>query len=116
LAIGLGIEASGWSAVQQRLQRTADMAALAGALAYNKGAAASVAATQAAYTAEINGSTGVTSPATQTWLPTPKILLDGSITIREVNGVRNTGDIVFAATIQYTVPLLFSAIALPGRE
>jgi hypothetical protein len=114
LAIGLGIEASGWSAVQQRLQRTADMAALAGALAYNKGASVSVAATQAAYAAEINGSTGVTSPATRTWLPTPKTLLDGSITIQEVNGVKNAGDIAFAATIQDTVPLLFSAIALPG--
>jgi Flp pilus assembly protein TadG len=114
LAIGLGIEASGWSALQQRLQRTADMAALAGALAYNKGASASVAATQAAYTAEINGSTGVTSPATRTWLPTPKTLLDGSITIQEVNGVRNAGDIAFAATVQDSVPLLFSAIALPG--
>jgi Putative Flp pilus-assembly TadE/G-like len=114
LAIGLGIEASGWSAVQQRLQRTADMAALAGALAYNGGASVSVAATQAAYTAEINGGTGVTSPATRTWFSTPKILSDGSITIQEVNGVKNAGDIAFSATVQDTLPLLFSAIALPG--
>ena len=114
MTVGLGIEASGWIVSQQgMLQRTADMAAIAGALAYSSGTATTqVAAIQAAYVAEINGASGVRSPATRVWNATPPTLSDNLVSIQIVNGVQNPNDTAFQATVQYKVPLLFSFLAL----
>jgi Flp pilus assembly protein TadG len=121
MAVGLGIEASGWTAITQRLQRTADMAALAGAYASYAGASAQLSANQAAYTAEINGATGVsstTTPSTRTWspqtLPTPSVLTDNLIKIQKIPGIKSTSDVAFSATIKDTVPLFFSGEFLSG--
>src|SRR6185437_2668694 len=73
-SLSLGIEVSRWSAVQISAQRTADGAALAGALYYSKSASSysreQNTATYAAHMAELNGVSGATSPswagATQT--------------------------------------------------
>jgi hypothetical protein len=58
----------------------------------------------------------VRSPATRTWngSATPPTLSDNLVTIRIVNGVKNTSDTAFSATIQDKMPLLFSALALKG--
>jgi Flp pilus assembly protein TadG len=121
MAVGLGIEASGWTAITQRLQRTADMAAIAGAYASYAGASAQLSADQAAYTAEINAATGVsstTTPSTRQWtantLPTASVLTDNLIKIQKLPGIKNTSDVAFSATIQDTVPLLFSHLFLTG--
>ena len=113
MAVALGIEVSGWTVTQQRLQRAADMAAIAGALAYSNGATAQLAATYAAYVAELNGGAGTTS---RTWngTATPPTLSDNLIQIQMTAGIKNTNDKAFVATIQTTVPYLFSAIALHG--
>ncbi len=113
LALGLGIEASGWTSAETEVQRTADMAALAGALAYNNSANPQVAATEAAYTAEINGGLG---GASRTWAASSNTLSDGQVTVQMTNGIRNSADKAFVATIQTTVPLFFSAIALKATS
>jgi hypothetical protein len=119
VTVGLGIEASGWTAVTQRLQRTADVAALAGAQAYNAGASVSIAATEAAYVAEINGATGVsstTTPTTRVWNPntSPPYLADNMVTIQVTAGIKNSSDKAFVAKIKETIPLLFSHYYLRG--
>ena len=122
MAIALGVEVSGWSAVQQSQQRSADMAAIAGAQTYNSGSTAQVAATEAAYVAEINGGLGAAGPtaltctpgATKTWCATTNTLSDNLVSVAMTAGVKNASSNAFKATIQTTVPLFFSAIALKG--
>jgi hypothetical protein len=63
MTVGLGIQASGWTIIQQGTpQCIADMAALAGTLADTSGTSIEMAATQAAYVAGINGASSATSP------------------------------------------------------
>jgi hypothetical protein len=109
-AIALGIEVSGWTAAEQQLQRTADAAAIAAALTYIDGSNVRVAATEGAYLAEINGAVGKSPPL---WDGT-SVITDNMITISQVNGVVNHGDIAFQAIIRRTVPFLLSGIALKG--
>ena len=115
LAVGLGIEASGWVVTQQgSLQRTADLAALAGALAYGRGATTQGAATQAANVAEINGAAGAASISARIWneAAIPPTLSDNLVTVQAVKGVVNPTDPAFAVTVQQSVPLLLATLAL----
>jgi hypothetical protein len=116
VTVGLGIEASGWVANKQGwMQRTADMAAIAGGLAYSTGASAQTAVTEAAYVAEVNIGGTARPSGTRTWTaPTMSdtIVANNVITTKIVNGIKSPGDIAISATIQYTLPLLFSALAM----
>ena len=80
-ALGLGIEVSRWSAVQVDAQRNADVAAIAGAVYYNRNSgAANLAqntATYAAHIAEMNGAAGTASP---TWTGASQTLADNAVT------------------------------------
>jgi hypothetical protein len=109
-AIALGIEVSGWTAVEQQLQRTADAAAIAAALTSMNGSSAQVAATEGAYLAEINGAVGKRPIV---W-DGSSVLSDNMITISKVNGVVNPSDVAFQATVKRTVPFFLSGIALKG--
>src|ERR1700760_1297638 len=88
-AIALGIEVSGWTAAEQQLQRTADAAALAAALTSINGSTPQGAATEGAYLAEINGAVGKRPIA---W-DGSSIISDNMITISQISGVVNTGDV-----------------------
>jgi Flp pilus assembly protein TadG len=115
LAVGLGIEASGWVVTQQgSLQRTADLAALAAAQAYGRGATTQLAATQAAYLAEINGAAGASAASARVWnaAASAPTLSDNSVTIQVIKGVVNPADTAFAVKVQQNVPLLLAALPL----
>ncbi len=103
---GLGINVSYWASVSTDLQRTADMAALAGGDTYNAGSSAQLAAGQAANVAELNGGSG---GATRSWNATTQVLTDGDITVQVVYGIRYAGDIAFRVTVQQSVPVFLSA-------
>ena len=118
MTIGLGVEASGWIINQQGwMQRTADMAAIAGGLAYSSGVSAQTAVTEAAYVAEVNINGTAASGGARSWNGTTQALSDSEvannlITTGIVNGIQNSSDVAISAKIQYTVPLFFSALAL----
>ena len=105
-ALGLGINVAYWSGVSIDLQRTADMAALAGGDTYKAGSSAQLAAQQAANIAELNGGSG---GATRSWNTTTQVLTDGDITVQVVNGIRYAGDIAFRVTVWQSVPVFLSA-------
>jgi Flp pilus assembly protein TadG len=112
ITLALGIEVSGWTATKQRLQRTADAAALAAVEANAAGANTQTAATYGAYVAELNGAAG---SATRNWSGNvTNILTDNQITIQKTAGLVNAGDTAFIATINATTPLYFSKIVFPG--
>jgi hypothetical protein len=117
--VGLGIEASGWAVNQQGwMQRTADMAAIAGALAYSTGVSAQTSVTEAAYVAEVNIPGAAANPGgTRSWNGTTQAIRDNVvannvITTGIVSGVKSASDVAVSATIQYTVPLFLSAVAM----
>ena len=112
MALALGIELSSWTVTKLKLQRTADAAALAASLAYNRGSTAQAAANYGAYVAEINGALGA---KTRTWATYTKTLSDNMIIIQMTSGVVNSNDVAFVATIQTAVPLLFASIVLPAK-
>jgi hypothetical protein len=118
ITVGLGIEASGWVGNQQGwMQRTADMAAIAGGLAYSTGVGAQTSVTEAAYVAEVNTNGTARTGGTRSWNGTTQTLSDtvvanNVITTSIVSGVRATGDVAISAQIQYTLPLFFSALAM----
>ena len=105
-AAGLGVEASNWSVLNTELQRTADLVALAAAVSYSGNSNAHTAAGAAADVAEMNGMTA----GQRTWTATTKTLVDDLVTIQQVNGVRNSSDIAFQATVQKAVPLTFARL------
>ena len=104
-AVGLGINVGYWADVSIGLQRTADMAALAGGETYYTGSAAQLAAEQAANVAELNGESG---GATRSWNTTTQVLTDGNITVQVMSGVRYAGDVAFRVTVRQSVPVFLS--------
>jgi Flp pilus assembly protein TadG len=109
MAISLGVEVASWTVTKQKLQRTADAAALAAAEAYYRGASAQTAATYGAYVAEMNNASGGIS---RSWVGST--LSDGNITVQKTTGPVSSSDTAFLATIKTKVPLLFSAYVLPS--
>jgi Flp pilus assembly protein TadG len=107
MAISLGVEVASWTVTQQKLQRTADATALSAVEAYYRGASAQTAATYGAYVAEMNNASAGTS---RSWVGST--LTDGNITVQKTNGVVNSSDTAFVATIKANVPLLFSKYVL----
>lgn len=117
VTVGLGIEASGWVVNQQGwMQRTADMAAIAGALAYNTGVSSQTAVTEAAYVAEVNiPGAAARAGGTRSWSGqtlTDNVVANSVITTGIVSGVKAASDVAVSAQIQYTVPLFLSALAM----
>lgn len=107
MSAGMGVEISHWTVVKLELQRTADLAALAGAIEYAIASDASKAANAAANIAELNGAAGST---TRTWNPSTKLLSDNQITAQVTAGVRQSQDTALKVTVSQTVPLLLTRI------
>lgn len=102
MAVGIGVEVTHWTVVKLELQRTADVAALAGAEEYALASNAQNAANAAADLAELNGAAGA---ATRSWNAGSQTLTDGQVSVQVAAGVRNSKNIGVAATITQTVPL-----------
>jgi Flp pilus assembly protein TadG len=107
MAMGMGIEVSDWAAVNVELQRTADAAAIAGAINYNETRVAQTAATHAAHIAQINGAAGTATP---TWTAGTNTLTANSITAQIVSGVQNASNIAMKVTVTRTVSLAIGRI------
>ncbi len=112
MSVAMGVEVSHWSAQQLDLQRTADLAALAGASAYARGGTAAQAAAAAADVAELDGAAG----GSRSWSPAAQTLTDNQITVLITSGVRNAADPAVQVTVRRTVPLLFAHIASDAQS
>ena len=113
MALSLGQEVTNWAVTQVRLQRAADVAAIAGALNYKATLDAQKAATAAALMAQLNGGQGTT---TTTWTAATKTLSDNKITAQITAGVKNTSNTAVKVTVKETIPLGVSTMfsAVPG--
>lgn len=109
MALGMGIEISRWSITQVELQRIADAAALAGAMNLSKQTTKNVqtAAQAAGNVAVLNGATGQTTP---TWTSSTQTLVDGTVTVAIIPGVRNSTDTAFQVTVTQSVPLYLATL------
>lgn len=105
--MGLSIDVSYWTAVRLEVQRTADLAAIAGALSYGATNNIQSAAASAAATAELNGAVGA---AIQTWDGNTATLSDNQVSVQIVGGLRRASDTAVKVTVQQTVPLWFSRL------
>ncbi len=103
--VGAAIEISRWSTVRQRLQLTADLAALAGANAFAANPDAQTAAVVAAQVAELNG--GVAGAA-RVWDGAAQTLADGTITVTVGAGLRTSSNVGFSVTVTQPVPMMMA--------
>jgi hypothetical protein len=101
----MGLEIGRWTFTQLDLQRTADMAALAGGEGLGSNDSLQEAANAAANIAEINGASGTTS---RTWNASTLILSDNQVTVQITNGVRNSADPAVLVTVRKPVSLMFT--------
>lgn len=107
MAVGMGIEFAHWVAVSDELQRTADVAALAGGTQYYLSLSASGAANAAADLAELNGAAGGSSRA---WDTSSQTLSDNNITVQVGPSIRNANNTGLRVTVVQTVPLFLTRI------
>ncbi|MDE2581906.1 MAG: hypothetical protein KGL52_09745 [Rhodospirillales bacterium] len=107
LVMSMGIEVAHWSVAQIELQRSADMAALAGASALARNASVQQAASAAADVAEVDNITGT---AARSWDPAALVLSDNNVTVTITNGVHNAADPAVLVAARQQVPLWFSRI------
>ena len=119
MAISMGIEISNWAAAQVSVQRTADLAAIAGAINYknNTGAAQATreqtAATFAARFAQINGGNGTAAPA---WTASTKTLADNQITVQVTTGLQSSSNAALKVTVLKSVPKTISQFFSAGTS
>ena len=119
MAISMGIEISNWAAVQVSVQRSADLAAIAGAINYknNTGAAQATreqtAATFAARFAQINGGNGTAAPA---WTAATKTLADNQITVQVTTGLQSSSNAALKVTVLKSVPKTISQFFSAGAS
>ena len=113
MSVAMGIEIGHWSDVKLQLQRTADLAALAGAKSYAAGASAEAAANVAANVAEFNAGIG---GATRSWTAASETLSDSQIIVQITKGVNNPADPAVRVTVTRAVPMMFSRIAFGGSS
>jgi Flp pilus assembly protein TadG len=111
MSVAMGIEIGHWSDVKLQLQRTADLAALAGAQSYSDGASAQTAANAAANVAEFNAGVG---GGARIWTASSQTLSDNQVTVQITNGVNNPTDPAVRVTVTRSVPRMFSFIAVSG--
>ena len=107
LALALAMETTNWYAVQTIAQRTADAAAMAGALNYKATSDPQAAAIAAARLAELNGYAGVANPA---WNSGTNTLSDNQITVQKTTGLKNSTDTAFKVTVAKSVPLVVAGL------
>ena len=100
MALGVGIEVTSWSTTWLDAQRTADAAAVAGAMNYLQTQDPQKAATYAARVAEVNGAVGTASP---TWDSSTQTLHDNTIIATFTNDGQNANQI--AISLNKAVPL-----------
>ena len=112
IVLAFGLELVGWSVTQVEAQRTADMAAISGAINYKATPSAQNAATYAARMAQLNGGTGTASP---TWNASTQTLTDNQITAQIVTGIKTSSDTAMKVTVQKTVPQVVSGL-LNGKD
>ena len=107
LSVSMATEIARWAAAQTDLQRTADMAALAGVAALARNDTAQQAANAAADVAELNDVTGTTS---RSWNPDTLVLSDDHVSVTITNGVHNSADPAVRVAASQMLPLLFTRI------
>ena len=95
-ALALGIEVSSWAGTKVSVQRTADLAAIAGGFSYSSSTNAQTAATAAAKMAQMNGASGAASP---TWNASSQTLTSDKITVKLLSGSFNTSNTAISVTI-----------------
>lgn len=105
MAISMGIEVGSWAYTQVSVQRSADLAAMAGAINYQSTTNKQAAATFAARMAQLNGGSGTASP---TWNSGSNTLTDNQITAQVVSGWQTSSDTAIKVTMQKTVASMLS--------
>jgi hypothetical protein len=118
MAAALGLEIGAWETAQISTQRSADLAAIAGAANYQTTHNAQTAATFAARMAQLNGGTGTASPTWSGSCTTPcsspctSTLTDDLITAKVTicAGWANSSDPMLKVTVNKTVPATLSAL------
>ena len=106
LFVFAAIDVSRWAVLQQELQRTVDVAAIAGAIEYGLTASGVNAANAAADLAELNGATG---SSTRQWNAGASLLQDNTVTVQLLGGVRVVGNTAVKVTVARSAPLTFGA-------
>jgi hypothetical protein len=101
VAVSLGVEVGGWAAAQVAVQRSADVAAIAGGINYLATKNPQTAATFAARLAQLNGGSGTTSPS---WNSGTNTLTDNLITAQVVTGYETATDTALKVTVQKSIP------------
>ena len=108
----LATEAGSWVALQNRLQRAADAASVAGALIYKTKLNAQVAAGAAANLAELNGAMGT---ATRSWNSATNTLTDNRIVVAVVpSGGNSPIGATVTVSVTAAVPLGLSVLFYSG--
>jgi Flp pilus assembly protein TadG len=107
MSTAMGIEVAWWSTAKVELQRTADLAAWAGAMTYAGSRDALRAARTAVDLAEINQTSGTVSRG---WNAASLMLTDGLITAQIVSGVRDASQNAVKVTVKRTMATSFSRI------
>jgi hypothetical protein len=118
MAAALGLEIGAWETAQISTQRSADLAAIAGAANYQTTHNAQTAATFAARMAQLNGGTGTASPTWSGSCTTPcssactSTLTDNLVTAKVIlcAGSANSSDPMLKVTVNKSVPATLSAL------
>jgi len=90
-ALALGIEVGAWQSTKASLQRTADIAAMAGVMNYNASGSVAAATNHATYMAELNGIPG------------------SQVSVSAVNGLQNASDKAIQITVSKPVTLMITS-------
>ena len=107
MVVGIGVEVSNWTVVKTELQRTVDLAALAGAKEYLRASNIQDTVNAAADVAELNGGQGGTS---RTWDANSQLLTDNQITAQITSGTRQRPSVVVKVVARQTIPLVLTSI------
>jgi hypothetical protein len=107
MAVALGVEAGSWAAAQVSVQRTADVAAIAGGINYVSTNNKQTAATFAARMAQLTGGTGTASPSWNSGTNTPT---DNTIIAKFVSAYATSTDTAMQVTVQRTIPATVSKV------
>jgi Flp pilus assembly protein TadG len=105
IPVGATVEVSRWSTVRQRLQLTADLAALAGGNAFAATSNAQSAAIAAAQVAELNGGRPGTS---RVWDSSQQTLTDGNIAVVVGAGLWNSSNVDVSVTVSQPLTLMMA--------
>jgi len=108
MIVGLGVEVTHWTVVKAELQRTVDLAALAGAKEYLVAANFENTVNAAANLAELNDR--ALGGASRTWDPTSKLLTVNRISAQVMDGLRNQNGKAVKVVASQAVPLMLTKV------